>query len=314
MAQDLPVSHGLNLASWTRSLLYTRSLLELFVLVSSLIFTDINRSVISAAYYTSNKYLGVLYKNPPWRPGVYSNPAFNRVNTVILSRWPEQKSDAPNVATPHFNAKDELNVQNDVVFCGERAFRREVSSKRYALTYSRITPGYRRLLASCQKIPLLVRHEQWGQGLHPAMWSLPIRWCQTTERTASATWHSNSTMGQGGFRSIPLQCWKLFYHRWLLDSTLSSHVIRKMKIQFARYGIPDIDMSDNGRQFGNEEYKRFSKMWKFQLITFSSHHPRSNGKAENAFWAAKRLMMKAKNDSLDVYLALLDYRNTVLKA
>ena len=41
---------------------------------SSLIFTDINRSVISAAYYTSKTYFRALFKTPPWRPGVYSNP------------------------------------------------------------------------------------------------------------------------------------------------------------------------------------------------------------------------------------------------
>ena len=95
-----------------------------------------------------------------------------------------------------------------------------------------------------------------------------------------------------------------------LDSTVSSQVIRKMKMHFARYGIPDVVMSDNGPQFASEEYKRFSKTWKFELITSSPHHPRSNGKAENAVKAAKRLMMKAKKDGSDVYLALLDYRNT----
>ena len=41
---------------------------------SSLIFTDINRSVISAAYRTSNKYLRGLFETLLWRPGVYSKP------------------------------------------------------------------------------------------------------------------------------------------------------------------------------------------------------------------------------------------------
>ena len=41
---------------------------------SSFYFTEISRSVISAAYYTSNKYFKGLFKTPPWRPGVYSKP------------------------------------------------------------------------------------------------------------------------------------------------------------------------------------------------------------------------------------------------
>lgn len=79
---------------------------------------------------------------------------------------------------------------------------------------------------------------------------------------------------------------------WEVDSTVSFHVIRKMKMQFARYGIPDEVMSANGPQFASEDYKRFSKMCKFQLITSSPHHPKRNGKAENAVRAAKRLMVQ----------------------
>ena len=51
-------------------------------------------------------------------------------------------------------------------------------------------------------------------------------------------------------------------------------------------------------------------MWKFQLITSSPHRPKSNGKAEYAVRAVKRLTMKAKKGGSDAYLALLDYRNT----
>lgn len=43
------------------------------------------------------------------------------VTRIILSRWPEQKSDIPRKAASHFNVRDELSVQNGVVFCGERA-------------------------------------------------------------------------------------------------------------------------------------------------------------------------------------------------
>ena len=41
---------------------------------SWLIFTNTNGSIISAAYYTSNKYFWGLFKTPPWRPGTYLKP------------------------------------------------------------------------------------------------------------------------------------------------------------------------------------------------------------------------------------------------
>ena len=49
-------------------------------------------------------------------------------------------------------------------------------------------------------------------------------------------------------------------------------------MQFACYGISNVVMSDNDSELTSEEYKRFSKMWKFELITSSSHHPKRNGK------------------------------------
>ena len=54
---------------------------------SSLNFTDINRSVISAAYDTSNKYFGGLFKTPSWRPGVYSKPGVWLSKYGTLQDW-----------------------------------------------------------------------------------------------------------------------------------------------------------------------------------------------------------------------------------
>ena len=92
-----------------------------------------------------------------------------------------------------------------------------------------------------------------------------------------------------------------------LENTTASHIIRNMKMQFARHGIPDVCVSDNGPQFAAHEYKKFSKQW---IASNSLRYPKSNGKVENAVGAAKRLMKKAKKNSSDAYLALLDYRNT----
>ena len=58
-----------------------------------------------------------------------------------------------------------------------------------------------------------------------------------------------------------------FWEIDLLENVKAKTVIRKMKSQFARYGVPDVCMSDNGPQFVSEEYHKFSKSWKFQRIT-----------------------------------------------
>lgn len=79
---------------------------------------------------------------------------------------------------------------------------------------------------------------------------------------------------------------------------------------FARYGTPDKLITDNFPQFASREFKAFAAKWRFEHRTSSPHYPRSNGQAEAAVNVAKNIMRKAKEDNIDVYMALLDHRNT----
>ena len=45
---------------------------------------------------------------------------FQELIKVILTGWPEDKSQVPNSAVPHYNVRDELTVQNGVIFRDER--------------------------------------------------------------------------------------------------------------------------------------------------------------------------------------------------
>lgn len=51
---------------------------------------------------------------------------------------------------------------------------------------------------------------------------------------------------------------------------------------FARHGIPDEVMSDNGPQFASEEFKQFAQEWEFKHTTSSPGFPQSNGQSERA--------------------------------
>ena len=98
-----------------------------------------------------------------------------------------------------------------------------------------------------------------------------------------------------------------------LTSTTSTAVIKKLKEQFSRHGIPEIVFSDNGPQFSCGEFKSFSDVWSFEHRTSSPLHPQmemSNGKAENAVKTCKLIMKKAALSKSDVHLPLLDFRNT----
>ena len=75
-----------------------------------------------------------------------------------------------------------------------------------------------------------------------------------------------------------------------LYSTTSETVIKKLKGHFARYGIPDEIISDNGSQFTAEEFWVFAQAYGFKRTRTSPHHHQSNGKAESAVEQAKKTL------------------------
>ena len=100
---------------------------------------------------------------------------------------------------------------------------------------------------------------------------------------------------------------------WEIDhliDTKASTVIRKLKCHFARQGLPQVVISDNGLQFAYEQFTFFANQWGFEHRPGSPGRQQTNGKAEAAVKQAKRLLRKAKETKGDLHLALLAMRNT----
>ena len=88
----------------------------------------------------------------------------------------------------------------------------------------------------------------------------------------------------------------------------TAETVLKMKKVFSRHGICDTLHSDNGPQFGSDDFKQFADQWGFEHVTSSPLYVQSNGEVERAVQT-----MKAKlNKCDDEYLALLSYRDNPL--
>ena len=74
-----------------------------------------------------------------------------------------------------------------------------------------------------------------------------------------------------------------YYSRYLeimyLSGGTSSLVIAKLKSMFARWGIPQDVVSDNGPQSSSESFVRFVRSYGFKYTTSSPYYPQSNGLA-----------------------------------
>ena len=92
-----------------------------------------------------------------------------------------------------------------------------------------------------------------------------------------------------------------------LTSTTSEQVIAKHKSQFARHGIPDVYISDNGPQFSSEKLHRRTS---FTTKLAARINRNLMEKQKEQYKRLKNLLKKAQEDQKDPYLALLDFRNT----
>ena len=87
-------------------------------------------------------------------------------------------------------------------------------------------------------------------------------------------------------------------------------VLRELLPMFARFGMPDVIVTDNGPQFASAEFAVFVKQKGITHVTSSPLYAQSNGKSENAVKMLKLLFAKAKQSGESEYMALLDWRNT----
>lgn len=96
----------------------------------------------------------------------------------------------------------------------------------------------------------------------------------------------------------------------LMQRTTAQSVIKELKSIFSRHGIPSILVSDNGPPFGAIEFQNFMKAWDIEHVTSSPNYPQSNGQVERAVQTLKNMLIKSSHASSDIYLTLLQYRNT----
>lgn len=94
-----------------------------------------------------------------------------------------------------------------------------------------------------------------------------------------------------------------------IASKTSLNIISALKPFFARFGIPETVLSDNGPQYASHEFQEFSEAYDFNHVTISPLFPQSNGQAERTVQTVKRLL----KESPDPDMALLTKRTISAK-
>ncbi|XP_033729473.1 uncharacterized protein K02A2.6-like [Pecten maximus] len=99
-----------------------------------------------------------------------------------------------------------------------------------------------------------------------------------------------------------------------MTTTTVSKTIDVMSEIFARHGLPERLVTDNGPQFVSEEFQQFMRFNAIRHTTSAPYHPRTNGLAERLVQTFKQAMKASRKDggTLNKKLSnfLLAYRST----
>ncbi|KAK7938626.1 hypothetical protein WMY93_001952 [Mugilogobius chulae] len=238
---------------------------------------------------------------------------------VTKSGWPDMRRHCPPLTQEYWNHRDEISEAEGIMFKGEKIL---VPQSLRQDMLDRIHAGHMGVEKCKNRARDLLFWPGMGQQIETLVGQCSI--CQ--ERRSANTKEPQLS------HAIPQRPWQVvgtdlfawngqdfitivdYYSRYFemerLNSCTASAVIAKLKAAFARHGIPERVISDNGPCYSAAEFEHFAKMWEFTHITTSPRYPQSNGLAEKTVQTAKRILDKAKADHKDPYIGLLEYRNT----
>ena len=247
------------------------------------------------------------------------DPILQQLRETIRNGWPQSKSNVLECLHPYYDFRDELTVQGELVFKGDllvipTAMRKEMTAAihsshigiegclrraRDSMFWPRMTTELKEYISKCD-VCLTHRASQSKE---------PLLQHDTTERPWAKIGIDLCELHN---RELLVICdyYSNFIEVERINKANTCGITKALKAQFARYGVPDIVVSDNGPQFGAKEFASFARTWGFTHITSSPRYPQSNGKAENAVKTIKRLFTKCHDSGKSEYLALLDWHNT----
>ena len=242
-----------------------------------------------------------------------------QVRTMILNGWPEKRNAEPDSFKPYFDLRDQLTVQGTFVFKGQRLVA-PLSLRRELIDVFHVTHiGIEGCLRQARDSLYWPRmNEELKDKIFKCDVCLANCASQPKEPIQQHDFmaHSWSKVGTDlcviDNRELLVVC--DYYSNFIEVSRLSrvttSSVVRELRKIFARYGVPDTLVTDNGTQFSSAEFAVFTRTWNFNHVTSSPRYPQSIGKAENAVKTVKQLFTKCKQSGQSEFQALLDWRNT----
>lgn len=243
---------------------------------------------------------------------------------IILDGFPDKKSDLPEEIKPFWGAREHLHLDGDFILHGERLVIPRCMRKMVLQDLHSSHQGQERTKRRARQVVF------WP-GLNNDVNTI-LQYCeQCREHQAS---QPKEPMMSEPVPDLPFQnvSSDLFEHcgyqylvyvdrlsGWPCTERLgrtanSADVIRVIRRKFSDLGVPRKIVTDGGPQFSSRKFRDFCERWSVCHVMSSPHYPQSNGHAESAVKAVKRLLMKTTTngdvDCDDFQKGMLEWRNT----
>ena len=255
-----------------------------------------------------NQLLATPEKLQRYKSATDSDEALQELKTTIQLGWPESREDLPAVVSHYFHFRDELVVQDGVILKGDKvvvpkSLRKELLSElhqshqgiestlrraRELIYWPGMSSEIKDHIKSCVECSANARKQQKEPLVSHDVPDRP--WAKVA--TDLLEYDKKDYL-------VTVDYFSSFFELDRLYSTSSKAGIQKLKAHFARYGIPDELMSDQGSNLVSEEFKAFEHEYGFRHIYSSPYH-----------WESRGCCKVANHSGSYPYLVMLDMRNT----
>lgn len=242
------------------------------------------------------------------------------VKQIVIQGWPESRSEVHDEAKPFWEFRDEISVYNGVLYRGQRVC---IPMSLRAETLKAIHKAHLGIVNCKKRAKELVYWPGMNKQIEDVVnkcsvcltyKNKPAKEPMVMQEIPSLPWSKVGTdlFEVNGYHYLIMVD---YYSNFievapLKQDTSTSTIVKNMKANIARYGVMDTLVSDNGPQFASREFKDFVEAYGINHVTSSPLYQQSNGLAERAVQTVKNLTKKCFETGDDIYLCLLELRNT----
>eukprot|EP00731_Ephydatia_muelleri_P013854 Em0007g1164a len=251
------------------------------------------------------------------KAGTLKDPELTRVMTFAQSGWPRSISED---LKPFFVRRDELTIEQGCLMWGARAV---IPQKYRSKVLDELHGGHLGVV----KMKALARAHVWWPNIDRDIEGAcqSCTGCQLMKQDPKLTpvhpweypegpWQRVHLDFAGPFEGKTFLIMVDAYTKWpevsVMTSTTTEVTIDELRTTFARWGIPQQIVTDNGQQFVSEMFQRFMSHNNIKHIKSSPYHPATNGLAERFVQTLKQALRDERSLQHRLASFLLSYRNS----